>query len=109
MKNRFERLPKSFSVAIVALVLLSSAAAVFAQSSAQDAVPVLEGLDPVMLVQGKEVQGDLKISVTRGQFQYLFANAETKTTFEKDPARYEIQLEGACARMGAPVTGNPDL
>jgi YHS domain-containing protein len=109
VKNRFERLPKSFLLAIVALVLLSSAAAVFAQSSAQDAVPVLEGLDPVMLVQGKEVQGDLKISVTRGQFQYLFANAETKTTFEKDPARYEIQLEGACARMGAPVTGNPDL
>jgi YHS domain-containing protein len=72
-------------------------------------VPVLEGLDPVMLVQGKEVQGDLKISVTRGTFQYLFASAENKAAFEKDPARYEIQLEGACARMGAPVTGNPDL
>ena len=102
MKNRF-------LLAVVALVLLSSAVSVFAQSSAQDAVPVLEGLDPVMLVQGKEVQGDLKISVTRGRFQYLFAKAETKATFEKDPSRYEIQLEGACARMGAPVTGNPDL
>ena len=109
MKNRFERPTKSFSLTIVTLVLLSSAVSVFAQSSAQEAVPVLEGLDPVMLVQGKEVQGDLKIFVTRGRFQYLFANAETKTTFEKDPARYEIQLEGACARMGAPVTGNPDL
>lgn len=69
----------------------------------------LEGLDPVMLTQGKEVQGDMKYWVKRGQFQYLFANAENQATFEKDPARYEIQLNGSCARMGPPTTGNPDL
>src|SRR6185295_17203461 len=109
MKNRLEQLRKSSSFIIAAALVLFSAVSVFGQSSARDVVPVLEGLDPVMLVQGKEVQGDLKISVTRGTFQYLFANAETKATFEKDPSRYEIQLEGACARMGAPVTGNPDL
>ena len=76
---------------------------------AQEAVIPLEGLDPVMLAQGKEVQGDVKFKVTRGRFQYLFANAENKATFEKEPARYEIQLDGSCARMGAPTTGNPDL
>jgi YHS domain-containing protein len=76
---------------------------------AQEAVIPLEGLDPVMLVQGKEVQGDMKYKVTRGGFQYLFANAENKATFEKEPSRYEIQLDGSCARMGAPTTGNPDL
>ena len=76
---------------------------------AQEAVIPLEGLDPVMLVQGKEVQGDVKYKVTRGRFQYLFANAENKATFEKEPSRYEIQLDGSCARMGAPTTGNPDL
>lgn len=109
VRNRFGRRRKSLPVAIVAIVLLLSAVAVYSQSSARDVVPVLEGLDPVMLVQGKEAQGDLKISLTRGKFQYLFASAENKASFEKDPARYEIQLEGACARMGAPVTGNPDL
>jgi len=109
MKNRLEQLRKSSSFTIAVALVLFSAVSVFGQSSARDVVPVLEGLDPVMLVQGKEVQGDLKISVTRGTFQYLFANAETKATFEKDPSRYEIQLEGACARMGAPVGGNPDL
>jgi YHS domain-containing protein len=51
----------------------------------------------------------MKYKVTRGQFQYIFANAENKAIFEKDPARYEIQSEGHCARMGAPTTGNPDL
>jgi YHS domain-containing protein len=69
----------------------------------------LEGLDPVMLVQGKEVIGSLKISVTRGQFQYVFATEENKTLFETNPERYEIQLEGTCARMGPTVTGNADL
>jgi YHS domain-containing protein len=62
-----------------------------------------------MLSQGKEVQGDLKYKVIRGKFQYLFANAENKATFEKDPSHYEIQLDGSCARMGPPTTGNPDL
>jgi YHS domain-containing protein len=76
---------------------------------AQETVIPLEGLDPVMLAQGKEVQGDMKFMVTRGRFQYLFANAENKATFEKEPARYEIQLDGSCARMGAPTSGNPDL
>ena len=77
--------------------------------SAQETVIPLEGLDPVMLVQGKEVQGDMKFKVTRGQFQYIFASAENKATFEKDPARYEIQLKGHCARMGSPTGGNADL
>jgi YHS domain-containing protein len=51
----------------------------------------------------------MNITVTRGQFRYMFANAANKAAFEQDPARYEIQLNGSCARMGAPVGGNPDL
>lgn len=76
---------------------------------AQETVIPLEGLDPVMLTQGKEVQGDMKFKVTRGQFQYIFASAENKAAFEKDPTKYEIQLNGHCARMGSPTGGNPDL
>lgn len=94
--------PKSFLLLII--VALGCATA-----GAQETVIPLEGLDPVMLAQGKEVQGDMKFKVTRGQFQYLFASAENKATFEKDPARYEIQLNGHCARMGAPTGGNADL
>ena len=89
---------------VVLIVLLG--AAVSAQT---ETVIPLEGLDPVMLSQGKEVQGDMKYKVTRGKFQYIFASQENKATFEKDPARYEIQLDGSCARMGAPTTGNADL
>jgi YHS domain-containing protein len=94
---------------VCALLLLS---VVFVgQASAQRKPPfdALEGLDPVMLAQGKEVQGEMNLTVTRGQFRYYFANAANKTTFEQDPARYEIQANGECARMGAPVYGAPDL
>jgi len=92
-----------------AIILVLSCLLTNATAQSTETVIPLEGLDPVMLSQGKEVQGDVKFKVTRGQFQYLFATAENKATFEKDPSRYEIQLGGHCARMGAPTTGNPDL
>jgi YHS domain-containing protein len=60
-----------------------------------------------LLTQGKEVMGKAEFKVTRGKFDYLFASAENKTIFEKAPEKYEIQLSGACARMGGGVTGNP--
>ena len=96
---------------LLAILLGCFAAIAHAQTAAtspETLIP-LEGLDPVMLSQGKEVQGDMKFSVKRGHFQYLFANADNKATFEKDPSLYEIQLDGHCARMGAPTGGNPDL
>lgn len=68
----------------------------------------LDGIDAVALLnQGKEISGKAEFKVTRGRFDYLFATAENKATFEKNPEKYEIQLSGACARMGGGVTGNP--
>jgi YHS domain-containing protein len=94
---------------ICALLLLSGV--LVGQAAAQGKPPfdALEGLDPVMLAQGREAQGEMNLTVTRGQFRYYFANAANKATFEQDPTRYEIQGNGECARMGAPVNGTPDL
>jgi YHS domain-containing protein len=101
-------------LALVVLILSAQASSVFSDranfaSGAQGApaqtqkpeIPLL-GLDPLLLIQGKEVQGDLNISTIRGQYKYLFASAENKARFEQSPERYEIQLEGACGREGAP-------
>ncbi|HLK66333.1 MAG TPA: hypothetical protein VKU19_23025 [Bryobacteraceae bacterium] len=68
----------------------------------------LEGLDPVLLTQGKEEPGKDSITVHHGLFLYRFASPQTRDRFLKDPARFAIQLDGACARMGAPVVGLPD-
>jgi YHS domain-containing protein len=97
------------SIALALVLLVCATAFATAQTPDPNTVIPLEGLDPVMLSQGKEVQGDMKFQVTRGQFRYIFATAENKAEFEKDPSRYEIQLNGSCARMGAPTSGNPDL
>src|SRR5689334_13823610 len=96
---------------LFACVLLLLSGACVGGTYAQQRPPfdALEGLDPVMLVQVKEAQGEMNLTLIRGQFRYFFANAANKTAFEQDPARYEIQLNGACARMGPPVYGNADL
>ena len=94
---------------LVSSTLHYIAAGAVQQRAQAEAVIPLEGLDPVLLVQGKEAQGDEKFAVTRGRFRYLFAGAETKAAFEQEPARYEIQLGGTCARMGPSTQGDPDL
>jgi YHS domain-containing protein len=111
MKIFHQQIRKPIALFVVAICIsLCAAFPAFSQmGSSEAAEPALEGLDPILLIQGKEVQGNFKITVTRGRFQYMFANEEDKAIFEKDPGHYEIQLNGACARMGAPVGGNPDL
>lgn len=60
--------------------------------------------DPVELLNGKEVLGDPSHTQVHGLFTYRFATAANKAEFQRDPARYEVGLGGACARMG-PLSG----
>jgi YHS domain-containing protein len=72
----------------------------------REASEALDGLDPVLLVKGQEVFGKDALTVTRGRFVYSFATSESKAEFERNPASYEIQLGGLCARMGGTAGGN---
>jgi YHS domain-containing protein len=78
-----------------------------AQAPAPAPVEALDGVDPVLLVGGKEVTGKTEYRVVRGAFEYWFASPESKMEFEKHPEKYEVQLGGLCARMGGSVRGNP--
>lgn len=62
-------------------------------------------VDAVRLVGGKEVAGRSDLSVTHGAFTYHFADESSVAAFEADPERYEIQFNGACARMGPLSSG----
>jgi len=75
---------------------------------AQAPVPALEGYDPVLLTEGKETPGKETLTAKHDGFFYQFASEETRSRFQNDPLRYGIQLQGACARMGPPVSGQPD-
>jgi YHS domain-containing protein len=90
----------------IVLIALLLAAPAGAQTTAPP--EALDGVDPVVLItQGKEVIGKAEFSVARGRFTYLFATAESKAVFEKSPEKYEIQLNGMCARMGGRAGANP--
>ena len=99
------------SVFAIALMLLAGAVSLAARpSAAQTAgdVLALKGLDPVMLIKGKEEKGNDKLVISRGGFRYLFSSAENKATFEKEPKKYEIQLGGTCAVVPG-AEGDPEL
>jgi YHS domain-containing protein len=75
---------------------------------AQDKSAALNGNDPVLLAsQNVEKLGSARITAERGGFTFQFVDAKNKAEFEKNPAKYEIQMGGACARMGAGTHGNP--
>jgi YHS domain-containing protein len=93
-------------ISAVALSLFCLVAALRAQQAPPP--EALDGVDVVTLITtGKEVFGKSAHRSTYEGFDYLFAGPETKAAFDKEPARYAIQLGGACARMGGLVTGNP--
>jgi YHS domain-containing protein len=96
-------------LALIAALSIGSLTHHTLAQGAQEPIIPLEGLDPVLLTQGKEVLGKPAITSTRGRFKYVFATEENKAMFEKQPERYEIQLGGTCARMGPQVGGNADL
>lgn len=78
-------------------------------ASAQAPVEPLEGLDPVLLVEGKEVDGDPAVTFDRDGYRYSFASTQTRDRFAAAPERYEIAQHGFCGRMGSPTVGNPQL
>ena len=90
------------------LVWLGILCAAAASSQPAPKGPALEGFDPVLLTEGRDVDGKESLTVQRGRFLYRFASEETRDRFNKDPERYAIQLDGACARMGPPVGGDPN-
>ena len=94
------------------LALVISSVALTATVLAVDQVEpqtCLKGLDPVALAQGQERAGDKSVSITRGRFRYLFADAANKAAFEMDPDRYAVQFGGCCGRMGSLAGfGHPD-
>jgi YHS domain-containing protein len=62
-------------------------------------------VDAVSLVTGTEVPGLPEHAVTHRGFTYLFASSATREQFMREPSRYEVQLDGTCARMG-PLGGS---
>ncbi len=58
----------------------------------------IQGYDPVaFFTKGKAMKGDPKISSKINGANYLFASAENKELFDKEPTKYIPQFGGYCA------------
>jgi YHS domain-containing protein len=63
---------------------------------------ILKGYDPVAYFrQGKAVKGSAAHSSSFGGATYYFASAADKAEFDKDPAKFQPQYGGWCARSMA--------
>ncbi|CAN1500135.1 hypothetical protein MCEMSE15_00465 [Fimbriimonadaceae bacterium] len=57
--------------------------------------------DVVALIRdGNAVTGEGKFSTTRWGYRYFFTSAENRDAFVAEPEKYEVQLGGACGKMG---------
>ena len=72
--------------ALLIMVSIAAASPAVAQQADEPRV-ALEGLDPVLLVEGQEVEGDEALAITRGRFVYRFSSAATLERFNGDPER----------------------
>lgn len=90
-------------------ILAAALLALHAHARAEPSGGILP-VDPVELVAGRETKGEATIFVDRGDYRYVFIDEASKARFLSAPDRYEIQMGGACARMG-PLSGRgrPDL
>jgi len=66
--------------------------------------PTIE-FDVVEVISGRTTPGKDSIAADHGRFVYWFATEQNRETFRRNPGRYQIQLGGACARMG-PLSGS---
>jgi len=82
----------------------SNAVPGLAAGAEPDAARTLK-LDAVELIGGREAPGIPDFSVAHEGYLYYFATAANREAFLREPQRYEIQLGGACARMG-PLSGD---
>src|SRR5262245_61503243 len=58
-------------------------------------------VDVVGLVRDhQEVSGSAALTANRFGYVYLFSQETNREAFLKDPEKYEVQLGGACGKMG---------
>lgn len=68
---------------------------------------VLGGLDPVLLLEGREEEGKPEIVAVRKGLRYQFLSEPSRSRFAADPERYSVRNDSCLVVQGAP--NNPEL
>lgn len=63
----------------------------------------IDGLDPVLLIEGRRQTGTPRLAVEADGYRYLFASTETLDRFVADPERYKARNVAICPVSGKRV------
>jgi len=63
----------------------------------------LEGLDPVLLIEGQEELGKPEIVIVHGGYTWQFVSEPTRARFEAHPERYSFRNDSCPVVAGAPI------
>jgi YHS domain-containing protein len=63
----------------------------------------LNGLDPVLLIEGREEMGKPEIVASRGPYRYQFVSEPNRARFDREPEKFSIQNSTCPIVPGAPV------
>ncbi len=89
-------------------IVLSSLFFVSTAVRADDAQLALNGLDPVALCHGEELEGKESIAFDHGHLRYHFTSEENLRAFKADPDRWGPQFDAHCTAMQG-ARANPSL
>lgn len=92
----------------VSIAMIAIGANPFALVGSPQVKEPLFPIDPVALVRdGEYAEGDNSRLIVRSGYAYRFASDANRIAFTSDPEKYEIQIGGACGRMGS-LSGKGD-
>ena len=63
----------------------------------------IRGLDPVMLVEGRDEMGKEEIEMVHEGYRYQFVSEPTRARFAAEPERYSIQNDSCPVVPGAAI------
>jgi len=69
---------------------------------------VLDGLDPIVLLGGKEKKGSPDLHFDHEGFRYRFVTEENRKAFAADPEKYRVHGAGSCIVIPS-ATAEPDV
>ena len=72
-------------------------------TAARKTTLALNGLDPVLLVEGREEMGKPEIVASAGPYRYQFVSEPNRARFAAEPARFSIQNDTCLMVPGAAV------
>ena len=88
--------PRNLQIVMVLACLLGGSAPSTLTAEETPRPLALDGLDPVLLIEGRQVQGRENLTAADEHFSYRFADSASRERFLADPQRWGVQGDGTC-------------